>query len=281
MTLQDRRGRRLITHGVLSARAWFSALRHPAPPWNDGAVIRADLFGAERLEYHAISLAQAQPVIGRAARVPPLSKRVQENATVLLSAHRSCTQASQAGLTVTPATEWLLDNYHLVEKQLRQIKRDLPSGYYRQLPKLSTGPFTGYPRVLGIAWAFVAHTDSLMNGSVFARFVRAYQTVDPLTIGELWALAITLRIVLIENMRRVTDQIVAEQNNRQSADDLVDRVMGQAGAGSATVAPDPTFRALAEATQALEGGLCRMPLLRASPSGCAVSMRSKHPCTAG
>ena len=217
-------------------------------------MIRADLFGAERLEYHAISLAQAQPVIGRAARVPPLSKRVQENATVLLSAHRSCTQASQAGLTVTPATEWLLDNYHLVEKQLRQIKRDLPSGYYRQLPKLSTGPFTGYPRVLGIAWAFVAHTDSLMNGSVFARFVRAYQTVDPLTIGELWALAITLRIVLIENMRRVTDQIVAEQNNRQAADDLVDRVMGRAGAGSATVAPDPTFRALAEATQALEGG---------------------------
>jgi cyclic beta-1,2-glucan synthetase len=60
----------------------------------------------------------------------------------------------------TPAAEWLVDNYHLVEEQIREVRDDLPPGYYRQLPKLAGGPFAGYPRVLGIAWAFVAHTDS-------------------------------------------------------------------------------------------------------------------------
>ncbi len=225
----------------------------PIGPWHDTAVIRADLFGTERLEHHAISLAKAQPVTQHALRVVPLSARVRENSEVLLSAYRCCTQALQAGQTISPATEWLLDNYHLVERQLEQIARDLPPEYYRQLPKLATGPFAGYPRVLGIAWGYVAHTDSLLNGPVLARFVRAYQTVDPLTIGELWAVAITLRIVLIENMRRLADQIVAAQELRQAADELVDKVLRQSAKGSTSHSHDTGFRAMADATQAFDG----------------------------
>ncbi|MFN3844927.1 MAG: GH36-type glycosyl hydrolase domain-containing protein [Paracoccaceae bacterium] len=152
----------------------------------------------------------------------PLSERVKVNSDVLLAAYRSCAAALQAGQTITPAAEWLLDNYHLVEQQLQQIKDDLPPGYYRQLPKLAEGPFAGYPRVLGIAWAYVAHTDSLLNGPILVRFVQAYQTVEPLTIGEIWAVAITLRIVLVENMRRLADQITAGHVQRQIADALVD-----------------------------------------------------------
>ncbi len=132
--------------------------------------------------------------------------------------------AAQQGQPVTPAAEWLLDNFHLVEQQLRQISEDLPPGYYRQLPKLSEGHLAGYPRVMGIAWAYVAHTDSLISEPLLRRFVQAYQQVTPLLIGELWAFAITLRIVLIENMRRLADQIVEAQTLRVQADDLVDRV---------------------------------------------------------
>ncbi len=124
-----------------------------------------------------------------------------------------------------PAAEWLLDNYHLVEEQLRQIRDDLPPGYYRQLPKLTDGPFAGYPRVLGLTWGYVAHTDSLISGPVLSRYVRAYQQVEPLMIGELWAVAITLRIVLIENMRRLTAQIVEGQAQREQADAIVNAVL--------------------------------------------------------
>jgi len=227
--------------------------RQPIGPWHDKVVIRSDLFGTERLEHHAISLAEAQPVADHAVRAVPLSERVRDNSTVLLSAYRYCAQALKAGQAIPPAAEWLLDNYHMVERQLQQIASDLPPGYYRQLPKLATGPFAGYPRVLGIAWAYVAHTDSLLNGPVLARFVRAYQTVDPLTIGELWAVAITLRIVLIENMRRLAEQIVLDQGNRQVADDLMDSVLSRAGAGGVSASPDPGLRALADAAEALEG----------------------------
>ena len=194
--------------------------------WQDNAPIRADLFGAERLEHHAQTLADAQQVpAGRPMRVRKLSARVTENAAFLLDAYRTCAQAVQAKQTITPAAEWLLDNFHLVEQQLRQIKDDLPPGYYRQLPKLKDGPFAGYPRVFGLAWAYVAHTDSLMSGPILARYVRAYQQVQPLMIGELWAVAITLRIVLIENMRRLAMQIVEGHELRLQADLVVDTVL--------------------------------------------------------
>ena len=204
---------------------WKGALRS-AELWADKAPIRADLFGAERLEHHAQTLAAAQHLAtGRPLRVRKLSARVEENADVLLGAYRTCAQAVQAKQTITPAAEWLLDNFHLVEQQLRQIKDDLPPGYYRQLPKLKDGPFAGYPRVFGLAWAYVAHTDSLMAGAILARYVRAYQQVHPLMIGELWAIAITIRIVLIENMRRLAVQIVDGHQLRLQADAVVDLVL--------------------------------------------------------
>ena len=197
-----------------------------ADVWQDTAPVRADLFGTERLEHHAQTLAAAQAVAkGRPLPTRTLSGRVNENGVILLRAYRMCAHALQAGQTIAPAAEWLLDNFHLVEQQLRQIHDDLPPGYYRQLPKLAEGPFAGYPRVFGMAWAYVAHTDSLMSGPVLVRYVRAYQQVQPLMIGELWAVAITLRIVLIENMRRLALQIVDGHALRLQADAIVDSVL--------------------------------------------------------
>jgi cyclic beta-1,2-glucan synthetase len=114
----------------------------------------------------------------------------------------------------------------LVEKQIRAIRSDLPSGYYRQLPKLAGGPLVGLPQVFGVAWAFVAHTDSLFDPEILRRYLRAYQEVQPLSIGELWAVAITLRIVLVENLRRIADRVVASRAARAQADSAADRLLG-------------------------------------------------------
>ena len=193
--------------------------------WDDVAPIREELFGTERLEQHAESLATAQKVTSRPAAVLPLSVRLKDNATVLLAAYRASAAELERGRGITPAAEWLLDNYHLVEEQLREIRDDLPPGFYRQLPKVAEGPFVGYPRVFGLAWAYVAHTDSYFDPETMRRFVVAYQRIQPLTIGELWAIAITLRIVLVENLRRMADQITAGRVARAAADQLADLIL--------------------------------------------------------
>ncbi len=191
--------------------------------------IRAELFSQERLEQHAESLAAAQTVTSEVSRGRPLIPRVVENGRILLDSYRSIARAIREEHAITPAAEWLVDNFHIVDEQLREIKDDLPTGYYRMLPKLASGHLEGYPRVFGVAWAFVAHTDSRFDPEALRRFVAAYQRVQPLTIGELWAVAITLRVVLVENLRRMADRIVSSRDARQEADALADSLLGPGG----------------------------------------------------
>jgi len=148
---------------------------------------------------------------------------------VLLDCYRAIARAIQEEHAITPVAEWLVDNFHIVDEQLREIQDDLPAGYYRKLPKLSAGHLQGYPRVFGLAWAYVAHTDSRFDPEGLRRFVVAYQRVQPLTIGELWAVAITLRVVLVENLRRMAERIVRSRTARLEADALADSLLGSNG----------------------------------------------------
>jgi cyclic beta-1,2-glucan synthetase len=188
--------------------------------------IRAELFGAERLEHHAESLAVAQRVTADPQRGRRLLPRLAENGRVLLASYRVLAKAIREERIVTPAAEWLVDNFHVVDDQVREIREDLPRAYYRELPKLAEGFLAGYPRVFGIAWAFVAHTDSRFEPETLRRFVQAYQRNEPLTIGELWAVAINLRLVLVENLRRITERLVRAWRERQDADALADALLG-------------------------------------------------------
>ncbi|HXL99761.1 MAG TPA: hypothetical protein VN932_07500, partial [Rhizomicrobium sp.] len=188
--------------------------------------IRAELFSVERLEQHAESLALAQRVVPGSGRGRLLAPRLYDNTKVLIAAYRAIVEATRARQPITPAAEWLLDNFHVVDEQIREIKDDLPSGFYRRLPKLADGPLAGYPRVFGVAWALVAHTDSAFDVQKLTRLVVAYQRVQPLDIGELWAIAITLRITLVENLRRLAEAIVARLDASRQADALADRILG-------------------------------------------------------
>jgi cyclic beta-1,2-glucan synthetase len=202
--------------------------------------IRAELFSVERLEQHAESLAAAQTVTTDSGSGRPLIPRVAENGRVLLEYYRATAKAVQQELTITPAAEWLVDNFYIVEEQLREIRDDLPVGFYKKLPKLASGHLEGYPRVFGVAWAYVAHTDSRFDPEVLRAFVTAYQRVQPLTIGELWAVAITLRIVLVENLRRIAERLVLSRRAREEADLLADSLLGTGG--QATISPATVLR---------------------------------------
>jgi cyclic beta-1,2-glucan synthetase len=137
-------------------------------PWNSRRPVREELFSVERLEEHARSLAVAQTATHTPTKGHPLSGRLADNGAVLLHAYRMIAKSIDEGWAITPAAEWLVDNYYLVEREIREIRAALPPGYYRQLPKLVDGPFRGYPRVFGVAWAFVAHTDSHFEPSCCA-----------------------------------------------------------------------------------------------------------------
>ena len=191
--------------------------------------IRGELCSAERLEQIAASLAAEHKTVDQPKRFKLISPRLRDNGEVLLAAYYSLTNAIREENSVSPAAEWLVDNFHIIEEQLREIREDLPSGYYRELPKLTKGEFAGYPRIYAVAMSIIAHTDSRLDVEALERFLRSYQAVTPLTIGELWAIAITLRIVLVENLRRFAWRIVQSREQREEAEKLSDELIEIAG----------------------------------------------------
>ena len=195
-------------------------------------MIKAELFNAERLEEHARALARAQPVSVMRGQSRSLMERVHDNNRLLTEANRTLLTAHGNGEQATPAAQWMIDNFHVVRVQTKEILVDLPPGYYRQLPKVATGPLAGYPRVFGISWDYVAHTDSDFEPDTLRRFIRAYQETQPLTIGEIWAVAITLRIVLVENLRRAANRILENRQQREKANALADTILDSAHANA-------------------------------------------------
>ncbi|HJU85831.1 MAG TPA: glycosyl transferase, partial [Gemmatimonadota bacterium] len=188
--------------------------------------VRGEIFGAERLAQHAQSLAGAHRIYPRPTRKgAPLLDRFEDNARALLQAYRVLSEEVQKERAISPAAEWLIDNFHIVDEQLIEIREALPSGYYRVLPKLVGGPLADHPRAYGIAWAFVAHTDSRFDSALLELFLKSYQEVTPLTIGELWAMSGLLRLVMVENLRRLAQGIVDSRRARTRAGELADRIL--------------------------------------------------------
>jgi cyclic beta-1,2-glucan synthetase len=188
--------------------------RSPAPPCQEP--IRAELYGLEHLEAHARALRHPSLPAVRGAPRDALLRRFRENGRALTRAHAEIAATAHQE-TLGADAEWLLDNYHIIEETLREVRHDLPRGFYHELPKVADGPYRGLPRVYALSMELIAHTDSSLDETNITRFVQAYQSHTPLTIGELWAVPIMLRVGLLENLRRLAARMLHTRAERQKA----------------------------------------------------------------
>src|SRR6267378_4446218 len=207
-----------------------------ASRYEDEQPLSAEIFSVERLEQYAKVLAGEHKTIRKRGRAQ-LLPRLEENGRRLVAAYRSLVEAIRKGRGISPAAEWLVDNFHIVEEQLREIREDLPKSYYYELPKLAAGELKNYPRIYAVTVALIAHTDCRLDTNTLRRYIAAYQSVDPLSIGELWAVAITLRLALVENLRRLATMIVGAREERERADKLADRLLETAARQPDAVVP--------------------------------------------
>ncbi|MBS1067389.1 glycosyl transferase [Gluconobacter cerinus] len=196
--------------------------------FHDERVICFDLFSEDRLLQHARSLSESHGNIHFPKHNNTLPDRLSENAEFLLESNISLSKAAERGEQITPAGGWLIDNYYLMNTQIQTIKFDLPPHYYKELPELSSGPFSGLPRVFEIAWALVAHTDSRINPKTICDFLSAYQEERALLIRELWAIPTQIRMVLIENLRRVAGKVCQNLQAQKQADNLANTLFSDA-----------------------------------------------------
>ena len=154
--------------------------------------------------------------------------RLTDNARVLLAAYDVVTAATTQGQRIVPAEAWLLDNFYLIEQQIGLARRHLPRGYSRQLPRLADGPSAGFPRIYDLALELISHMDGRVDSDNATQFIAAYQTVEPLKLGELWAFPIMLQLALLENLRRVGVRIAQRREERDAAITWADRMLAAA-----------------------------------------------------
>ncbi|HEY2963409.1 MAG TPA: glucoamylase family protein [Pyrinomonadaceae bacterium] len=207
----------------------------------DEKPFQAEFYSVERLEQYAQTLAAEHKTVTRKGRAQ-LLPRLAENGRILEAAYKALVEAIRTGRPISPAAEWLVDNYHIVEEQLREIRHDLPKSYYNELPKLADGELKDYPRIYAVAVALISHTDSRLDTTTLRRFIAAYQTVAPLSIGELWAVAITLRLALVENLRRLAVSIAHARAEREEADKFADKLLELASVQPAAISTYVTER---------------------------------------
>lgn len=189
----------------------------------DELPLRSELFSVEQLAEHARALAGWHEV-DRNRGPDRLLPRLADNEAVLVRAYELVTAAVAAKHGIEPAGEWLIDNFYLIEEQIRTARRHLPRHYSRELPRLKNGPSADAPRGYDIALELIAHADGRVDAEALRSFVRAYQSVAPLTLGELWAVPIMLRLALIENLRRVAIRLTADKLDRNNANRWADRL---------------------------------------------------------
>ncbi|HEY5291628.1 MAG TPA: glucoamylase family protein, partial [Burkholderiales bacterium] len=207
------------------ARLWARLRGNGLAPYvGDAPPLRAELFNADQMERHGKTLTGSHRLSSQ--RAPDqLLARLAENEDVLSQACKQLTAAVKANRRISPAGEWLLDNFYLIEEQIRTAKRHFPKGYSRELPRLAHGPSAGLPRVYDIALEAISHGDGRVDPVSLSRFVAAYQKITALKLGELWAIPIMLRLALIENLRRVAARVAANALDRDRADAWADQMM--------------------------------------------------------
>jgi cellobiose phosphorylase len=190
--------------------------------FGDDLPLRSELFSVHQLERHAEVLAEWHESDLRPGS-DRLLPRLADNERVLLDAYRIVSEVVTCNRPISPAGEWLLDNFYIIEEQIRTARRHLPKQYSRGLPQLLNGPSAGYPRVYDLALELISHVDGRVDAESLRSFITAYQKREHLRLGELWAIPIMMRQALIENLRRVAAKIARGTLDRNRASQWADR----------------------------------------------------------
>jgi len=185
---------------------------------------RGELYSSEQNDRHGKILAKSHKLQVGSSK-DQLLGRLEENEKKLLEVRDLLVDGIKSGKTISPAGDWLLDNFYLIEEQVVLAGKHLPKGYSEDLPYLAEGVSAGMPRVYDIVLEIISHSDGRIDQDNLSSFISAYQTQTFLTLGELWAIPIMLRLAVIENLRRVSRMIAMDMLDNNLADFWAGRML--------------------------------------------------------
>ncbi len=217
------------------------------------APIRSELYNFDQMATHAGIVARSHK-IAKGKPKDALLKRLDDNERTLVEVRNLLVESIQSKQAITPAGEWLLDNFYLIEEQIVISKKHLPKKYSEGLPYLADGNSNGMPRVYDIALEIISHSDGRVDANGLQGYIKAYQSEKILTLGELWAIPIMMKLAVIENLRRIAERIALDMIDNNIADYWTDQIIE-------TVKKDPADLILTIANMAKSEPILNSPFV--------------------
>jgi cyclic beta-1,2-glucan synthetase len=206
-----------VAHELISNMRAFFQVSDTKLTYLNEEPMREELFSSDQMEHFSKTLATRHKVSAKPAK-DHLLKRLADNENTLQEVRKLLTDSIKKNYQVTPAGEWLIDNFYLIEQHILIAKTHFPKNYSEDLPQLLNGISSGITRSYDIVLQIISHSDGRINIESLDRFVTAYQTITNLKLGELWSIPIMLRLALIENIRRISARIAIDKVDRNLAD---------------------------------------------------------------
>ncbi len=180
------------------------------------APFRAELYSNAQMEQHGARVAKSHAIV-KDKQPDRVLSRLDDNEETILEVHSVLVAAVTEKLPIAPASEWFLDNFYLIKEQIVLARKHLPKQYSQTLPILAKGKSEGLPRVYDIALEIIAHNDGRVDVNNVSTFIKGYQSEKKLTLGELWAVPIMLRLGILENIRRIATHVAADRADKNLA----------------------------------------------------------------
>jgi len=198
------------THQIIADIRDFFQAKNLNQNFHKEELFSAELYSSEQMERFGKALAKTHKLSAKPTQ-DHLLKRLADNETLLHEVRKLITDSIKKKYQISPAGEWLLDNFYLIEAHIRSAKFNFPKGYSEELPQLSGVSSEEVTRIYDIIRQVIAHSDGRIDIDSLSSFINAYQTVTNLKLGELWAIPIMLRLALIENLRRISGWVAIDR----------------------------------------------------------------------
>jgi cyclic beta-1,2-glucan synthetase len=178
-------------------------------------------FNSAFLRESALGLAKIHKVSKGSAKPRSIKPILEKSKEILTQTYRTLSTIVKSEKEISPASEWLLDNFYIIQEQMVQIGIDFPKNYHKNIPLLSKGEHIGFPRVYEIVLNLLTHTDNVLDKEVLTEYIKNYQDEEPLQIGEIWAIPIMIRLFLIQILTEKAATILEQKKLRIEVEKFV------------------------------------------------------------
>ncbi len=187
--------------------------------------INGVLLSTNQLEEHLRKIAIEQTLSNKSDKQTYPIPRLKANFDFITIVYKMLQEHIKLNIPIHPAGEWLLDNYYIIEENVKMVVRELPLKKYINFLGIANSDYNGFARIYVLASEILAYTDSKIDRKNLENFLKSYEEKKTLSMDEIWNISVFFKIELIENIRQVCEKIYSSQIQKYKVENIIERLV--------------------------------------------------------